>query len=96
MNIVKADPVETGTQKLLSQKTKLAIINIIQKNAKPGVPYKLPNEGEMSATLGVSRNVLRDSLAALAEMGLITRRRGRGTIANPEVANAKFRIDIDP
>jgi len=96
MIIVKADSVANGSQKLLSQTTKLAIINIIQKNAKPGVPYKLPNEGEMSATLGVSRNVLRDSLASLAEMGLITRRRGRGTIANPDVANAKCRIDIDP
>ena len=50
----------------------------------------------LAATLGVSRNVLRDSLASLAEMGLVTRRRGRGTIANTDLANAKCRIDIDP
>ena len=96
MNQVKVDSVSNGSQKLLSQTTKLAIINMIQHNAKPGVPYKLPNEGDLAATLGVSRNVLRDSLASLAEMGLVTRRRGRGTIANTDLANAKCRIDIDP
>ena len=85
-----------GSQTLLSQTTKLAIINIIQKNAKHGKPYKLPNESELAATLGVSRNVLRDALASLSEMGLVTRRRGRGTIANSDLANAKCRIDIDP
>ena len=92
---MKVDSVSIGSQKLLSQTTKLAIINMIQHNAKPGVPYKLPNEGELAATLGVSRNVLRDSLASLAEMGLVTRRRGRGTIANTDLANAKCRITIE-
>lgn len=93
---MNTDSTTNGSQTLLSQTTKLAIINIIKKNAKPGVPYKLPNESELAATLGVSRNVLRDSLASLAEMGLVTRRRGRGTIANSDLANAKCRIDIDP
>lgn len=93
---MKTDSAANGSQTLLSQSTKLAIINMIRENAIPGVPYKLPNEGELAATLSVSRNVLRDSLMSLAEMGLITRRRGRGTIANTDLANAKCRIDIDP
>ena len=69
---------------------------MIRENAVPGVPYKLPNEADLAAALSVSRNVLRDALASLAEMGLITRRRGRGTIANTDLVSAKCRIDIDP
>ncbi len=90
------EPTANGAQALLSQTTKLAIIDIIKKQAKPGTPFKLPNESGLAATLGVSRNVLRDALASLEQMGIITRRRGRGTIANPDLVSAKCRIDIDP
>jgi len=93
---VKTESPTNGAQALLSQTTKLSILNSIKKNAISGIPYKLPNESELAATLGVSRNVLRDSLASLEQMGIITRRRGRGTIANTDLVNAKCRIDIDP
>ncbi|GAA0280010.1 FadR/GntR family transcriptional regulator [Cryptosporangium japonicum] len=42
------------------------------------VAERLPPERELAATLGVSRMTLRDALAALADAGFVTSRRGRG------------------
>ncbi|WP_404383958.1 FCD domain-containing protein [Knoellia locipacati] len=39
---------------------------------------QLPPERELSERLGVSRNTLRDAIAALRDTGLVTTRRGRG------------------
>ena len=39
---------------------------------------QLPPERELSERLGVSRNTLRDAIAALRDSGLVTTRRGRG------------------
>jgi GntR family transcriptional repressor for pyruvate dehydrogenase complex len=39
---------------------------------------QLPPERELAERLGVSRNTLRDAIAALRESGLVTTRRGRG------------------
>lgn len=80
----------------LSHKTKKALIDIILQNGEDGSPFKLPNEDELSQRLGVSRNVLRDALTSLEEVGIVTRRRSKGTIANPRVASATCRLDIGP
>ncbi len=80
----------------LSQRTKMALISMIQEKGKNGKPFKLPNEDELANRLGISRNVLRDALMSLEEMGLVTRRRSKGTIASPAVANAICRLDTDP
>lgn len=80
----------------LSYKTKMALLDIIRENGKDGAPFKLPNEDELSQRLGVSRNVLRDALMSLEEVGIVTRRRSKGTIANPKVANAGCRLDTNP
>lgn len=80
----------------LSHKTKKALIDIILKNGENGSPFKLPNEDELSQRLGVSRNVLRDALMSLEEVGIVTRRRSKGTIANPRVASATCRLDVGP
>lgn len=42
----------------------------------------LPNEAELSETLGVSRTVLRDAVRALVARGLLTVRQGRGTVVS--------------
>ena len=80
----------------LSYKTKMALIDIIRINGTDGRPFKLPNEDELSQRLGVSRNVLRDALMSLEEMGIVTRRRSKGTMANPKIATAAGRLDTNP
>ncbi|MBU5434134.1 GntR family transcriptional regulator [Pseudoflavonifractor sp. MSJ-37] len=90
LNILRVD------NKQLSYKTKRALLELICSSTHDGTPFKLPNEDDLSHRLGVSRNVLRDALASLEEMGVVTRRRGKGTIANPQIANATFRLDTAP
>lgn len=90
LNISRVD------NKQLSYKTKMALVDLIRSSSEDGKPFKLPNEDDLSRRLGVSRNVLRDALASLEEMGIVTRRRGKGTIANPAIANATYRLDTAP
>ncbi|MEL7608703.1 MAG: GntR family transcriptional regulator [Bacillota bacterium] len=80
----------------LSRKTKAALVEIILNNSKDGQPFKLPNEDQLAQMIGVSRNVLRDAMISLEQMGYVTRRRSRGTFANPRIANEKCRLDTDP
>jgi len=93
MKTIKIKPVDSQQ---LSYRTKLALISIIRENGKDGKPFKLPNEDELASKLNVSRNVLRDVLMSLEEMGIVTRRRSKGTIASPYIANAACRLDTDP
>lgn len=93
MNNLKIKPMDSQQ---LSYKTKRALISIIQENGKDGKPFKLPNEDELARSLNVSRNVLRDALMSLEEMGMVTRRRSKGTLASPLIANTKCRLDTDP
>lgn len=78
----------------LSYKTKLALIDFI-RGYETDQPFKLPSEDQLAQRLGVSRNALRDVLASLEEMGLVTRQRSKGTLANPKVAR-ECRMDTDP
>lgn len=80
----------------LSYRTKMALLDTIRLNGTDGRPLKLPNEDELSQRLGVSRNVLRDALVSLEEVGIVTRRRSKGTIASPQIANAACRLDTNP
>ncbi len=54
---------------------------------------KLPGEHELAERLGVNRGTLRGALRLLEQEGLITRRQGDGTYANPHVINITTRID---
>jgi DNA-binding FadR family transcriptional regulator len=49
---------------------------ILDNDLRPGDP--LPSESQMSEQLGVSRNVLRESLRALESLGIVEIRRGSG------------------
>lgn len=51
---------------------------IISHTYEPGTP--LPTEQELQVNLEISRSVVRQALASLAEHGLIERKRGRGSI----------------
>jgi GntR family transcriptional regulator len=48
----------------------------------PGAP--LPSEDQLQATYGVSRSVVRQALGQLADMGLVVRQRGRGSVVAPQ------------
>lgn len=93
MKTIKIKPVDSQQ---LSDRAKFALISIIQENGKDGKPFKLPNEDELASRLNVSRNVLRDALMSLEEMGIVTRRRSKGTMASPYIANAVCRLGTDP
>lgn len=49
---------------------------ILDNDLRPGDP--LPSESQMSEQLGVSRNLLRESLRALESLGIVEIRRGSG------------------
>jgi len=51
------------------------------RSLAPGAP--LPTEDELQAVYGVSRSVVRQALGQLADMGLVVRQRGRGTVVAP-------------
>lgn len=93
MNISHISPL---SRQHLSDRAKQALISLIREYGKNGKPFTLPNEEKLATRLGMSRNVLRDALASLEEQGLVTRQRGRGTIASPAVANTTCRVDTEP
>lgn len=47
---------------------------------------RLPSEQELAGTYGVSRNVIREALKSLKELGLISIRTGSGTYVRPPTA----------
>ena len=55
---------------------------------------RLPAETAMAAEMGVSRGTVRQALAILQHEGLISRRQGLGTFANPHVLGIPARIDF--
>ena len=91
-NSIHIEPVDNSE---LSAKTKAALIELI-RSQESDEPFKLPSEDQLSQMMGVSRNALRDVLASLEEMGLVTRQRSKGTLGNPKVARETCRLDTDP
>lgn len=55
---------------------------------------RLPSEIELSASMGVSRTVIRDALSDLEREGFIERIRGIGTVINRNIVNLKCRLDL--
>ena len=66
---------------------------IVTGSVKPGEP--LPPEGELVATFGVSRTVIRESVKRLEEKGMVTVAQGRGTVVTqPSEWNLLDRVVI--
>lgn len=55
---------------------------------------KLPPEVELAEIFGVSRNVIRDVLGLLERTGIVTRKRGMGTLINRYVLDLAPRMDF--
>lgn len=64
--------------------------DIRRRKLRPGA--KLPTEQQLAASLGVSRTVVREAVAALASQGLVETRQGVGAFVAPEDARRHFRL----
>ncbi|RLP25985.1 FadR/GntR family transcriptional regulator [Mesorhizobium sp. YM1C-6-2] len=67
---------------------------ILGGQIQPG--QKLPTEGQMTETFGVSRTVIREAMASLAADGLVESRQGAGVfvLEHPTLAFGSFNQDI--
>ncbi len=86
----------------MALKTRRALANQVRQRLRllisngtypPGA--RLPNEEELSESLGVSRTTLREALQGLAEEGLILRRHGHGTFVNQRPLQLKNSLDLN-
>ncbi len=75
-----------GDNKSLSERTANELYNMIvlQKQFAPG--EKLPNENDLSLSLGVSRTTLREAVRYLIAQGILSVQRGRGTFISDDLA----------
>ena len=75
-----------GDNKSLSERTANELYNriVLQKQFAPG--EKLPNENELSLSLGVSRTTLREAVRYLIAQGILSVQRGRGTFISDDLS----------
>ncbi|MFV0529614.1 MAG: FadR/GntR family transcriptional regulator [Lachnospiraceae bacterium] len=66
----------------LSGKVTKQILDMISVQHKYDIGDKLPNEQELSQTLGVSRNTLREAILYLVTQNVLEIRRGKGTFVS--------------
>lgn len=65
-----------------------------KKSFKPGDP--LPSEQQLAASLGVSRNVVREALSRLRMLGLVETKKKRGMqLSSPDILGSLERV-LDP
>lgn len=70
----------------------LAIQDMLRRG-EVKVGERLPTEMELAASLGVSRNSVREALKVLAMAGVVESTPGRGTFVRPEAAEAVLNPD---
>ena len=56
---------------------------------------RLPTEAEMVASMGVSRTVVREAVAALRADGLVVTRQGAGAFVAGDLERRPFRLALD-
>jgi GntR family transcriptional regulator, transcriptional repressor for pyruvate dehydrogenase complex len=66
---------------------------IIGANLPPGA--RLPTEQQMATTMGVSRTVVREAVAALRADGVVTTRQGAGAFVAAEIGRRPFRLAVE-
>jgi GntR family transcriptional repressor for pyruvate dehydrogenase complex len=87
--------IEKITHKTMAEVVEIRLREYLKKKAfKPG--DALPTEMELSESLGVSRNVLREALSRLRMLGMIESRKKRGMVlASPDILGSFERV-LDP
>ncbi|RUY86847.1 FadR/GntR family transcriptional regulator, partial [Mesorhizobium sp. M7A.F.Ca.CA.001.10.2.1] len=82
---------DTATDLRVERKPKLSetVVTTIRKQLQAGeiLPgHKLPTEGQLTETFGVSRTVIREALAKLAADGLVEPRQGAGVFVTEHIS----------
>ncbi len=85
MSFVKIQLNEDSKTPLYHQMSEQIFSAIENRKLKPGDP--LPSERELCETYGVSRGTVRQAIQALANLGYITRKQGKGTIIKHPTLN---------
>ncbi|MEA4915110.1 MAG: FCD domain-containing protein [Christensenella sp.] len=76
----------SGDSRSLSERTANELYNIIVLQKKFSAGEKLPNENELSQSLGVSRTTLREAVHYLIAQGILSVQRGRGTFISEDLS----------
>ncbi len=76
----------SGESKSLSERTATELYNMIVLQNKFSAGEKLPNENELSQSLGVSRTTLREAVHYLIAQGILSVQRGRGTFISEDLS----------
>ena len=76
----------SGDNRSLSERTATELYNMIVLQKKFSAGEKLPNENELSASLGVSRTTLREAVHYLIAQGILSVQRGRGTFISEDLS----------
>jgi Bacterial regulatory proteins, gntR family len=87
MNRCAMDPLERVVDQIMSSATRTA----------DGSIARLPTERQLAETLGISRGALREQLAALESLGLVTRTQGSGihlAATSPTPARLYFDLSV--
>jgi len=83
--------IEKIKRRLLPEQVVYQIVNLLTSNKlKPG--DKLPTEMELMKDLNVSRPVLREALASLETLGIVTKKNKKGTFFNKKIEGHPFSI----
>jgi len=76
----------SGDNRSLSERTAGELYNMIVLQKKFAAGEKLPNENELSLSLGVSRTTLREAVHYLIAQGILSVQRGRGTFISEDLS----------
>lgn len=87
--------IEKVSHKTMADEVESKLLEYLKKQSfKPGDP--LPKEMELTAALGVSRNVLREALSRLRMLGMIETKKRRGMVlSSPDILSSMERV-MDP
>ena len=83
-------PLDSGSALPLYMQLAERLIAAIQGGPDDSKPRALPSEAELTSHFGISRPTVRQAMAQLVTMGLVTRSRGRGTF----VATRRLKHDL--
>jgi DNA-binding GntR family transcriptional regulator len=86
-----ADPARRLDARPLTEQARDALLAAIR--AGTFVDGRLPPEGELAESFGVSRTTIRAALQSLAADGLISRQRRHGTFVNAHLLRASMRLN---